>query len=280
MLAKTKMVPKLIDTHCHLNLPEFKDDWREVLDRTLVQDCWVINVGADLGSSKLALEQAEGREQGIWATVGFHPTDGGQINDAVWAETKKLAAHEKVVAIGECGLEYYERVTNDELRMTNKEKDEQQNLFRKHIELALELDKPLMIHCRASAGSQDAYLDALAILDEYKKEAGDKLRGNFHFFAGDRDIAQKCLGLGFTLSFTGVITFTNQYDEVIKNTPPEMLLTETDAPFVAPVPYRGKRSEPLYAAEVVKRLAELKNLSNEEMAAISVANAKRVFRLP
>jgi TatD DNase family protein len=273
------MNPKLFDIHCHLNLPEFTADWQVVLDRTLAEDCWVINVGADLESSQLALEQTESRERGIWATVGFHPSETINLPAGKWQKLKALASSPKVVAIGECGLEYFERITNDELRITNEKKGEQKKIFRQHIELALELDKPLMIHCRPSEGSMDAYIEALEILAGYKKNAGDKLRGNFHFFAGDWEVAQKCLALGFTLSFTGVITFTNQYDEVIKNTPLDRLMAETDAPYVAPVPYRGKRCEPLYVAEVVKKLAELKNISYDQMAEITVENGRRVFNL-
>ena len=138
-----------------------------------------------------------------------------------------------------------------------------------------------MIHCRPAQNSMDAYEDALNILGEYEAGFATPKRtakaGNFHFFAGDWEIAQKCLALGFTLSFTGVITFANQYNEVIKNIPPEMLLAETDTPYVAPVPYRGQRCEPLYVAEVVKKLAELKNLPYDQMAKITVANGRRVF---
>ncbi|MEK7477884.1 MAG: TatD family hydrolase [Patescibacteria group bacterium] len=266
------MIPKLFDIHCHLNLPDFANDWPAVLERTLAEGCWLINVGADLASSKLAVLQAETKEEGIWATVGFHPTAALDLTEANWNEVKKLAVNPKVVAIGECGLDYARMISN-ELRIKAKQKA----IFEKHIKLALELDKPLMIHCRSTKDSMDAYEDAIAILNDYKKTAGDKLRGNFHFFAGDGGVGKQVLDMGFTLSFTGVITFANQYDEVIKNTPLDMILAETDAPFVAPVPYRGKRCEPLYVVEVVSRLAELKNLPAQKMAEISVQNAKRSF---
>lgn len=268
-------MPKLFDIHCHLNLPDFANDWPVVLDRTLAEDCWIINVGADLVSSKLAVEQAESRKGGIWATVGFHPTDALDLSDENWTEVKRLATNPKVVAIGECGLEYYRSPSEEE-------KNQQKKIFRHHIELALELDKPLMIHCRPSQGSQDAYEDALEILSGYKERAASAQgfgvpKGNWHFFAGDMATAQKCLDLGFTLSFTGVITFARQYDEVIKNIPLDKIMAETDAPFVAPVSYRGKRCEPLYVVEVIKKLAELKNLSYEKMAEITVENGRRVF---
>ena len=286
------MEAKLFDIHCHLNLPEFAADRATVLDRTLNEGCWLINVGADLASSKLAVEIAKTKETGVWATVGFHPTEipapkleaeAGAVMMEEFAELSELAKDPKVVAIGECGLEYYERKANDKGRMTNEnaqaKKEEQKALFRKHIELALELDNPLMIHCRPNQGSQDAYEDTVDILREYKHRAGDKLCGNFHFFAGGWTIAQKCLDLGFTLSFTGVVTFSHQYDEVIQNTPIDMIMAETDAPFVAPVPYRGQRCEPLYVVEVVKRMAELRGITYEKMAQISVQNGRRVFKL-
>ncbi|MCX6712739.1 MAG: TatD family hydrolase [Candidatus Vogelbacteria bacterium] len=267
------MEPKLFDIHSHLNLSAFNEDWPEVLDRTLTADCWTITVGADLASSKKAVEIANSVPEGVWATVGFHPTDAADLSDEAWNEVVELANDPKVVAVGECGLEYYRIVKSEELKVKSNQKE----LFRRHIELALSLNKPLMIHCRASEGNQDAYEDAIEILNEYKKEAGKKLRGDFHFFAGNWAVAQKCLELGFTLSFTGVITFANQYDEVIKNTPLDMLMAETDAPFVAPALYRGKRCEPLYVAEVVKKLAELKGIPKEKMDEITVQNARQMF---
>jgi len=303
------MTPKLFDIHCHLNLDDFASDWQSVLDDTLAQDTWLINVGADWESSQRAVEMAQTKPEGIWATVGFHPTDSGQVTDEIWAQACELAKDKKVVAIGECGLEYYRLIKNYKLEIKNEdadtEKEKQKELFRKHIELAIELDKPLMIHCRPGEGSQDAYEEAIEILSEYKKTAGEKLRGDFHFFAGNWATAQKCLDLGhaplenaipsengttnvargdvsltgFSLSFTGVITFSQQYDEVIKNTPLDKLMAETDAPFVAPVPYRGKRCEPLYVAEVVKRLAEIKGISADEMAKITVANGRKMFNI-
>jgi len=266
------MSPKLFDIHSHLNLSDFDQDWPEVLDRTLEGDCWTITVGADLASSKKAVEIANSKPEGVWATVGFHPTDALDLSDESWNEVVELAKDQKVVAIGECGLEYFTRTKNIEDRIKNEEKEKQQKIFRHHIELALELNKPLMIHCRPSEGSMDAYLDAIEILSQYKTA-----RGNFHFFAGDSAVAQKCLELGFTLSFTGVITFARQYDEVIKSMPLDRLLAETDAPFVAPVPYRGKRCEPLYVAQVVAKLAELRGLSFDQMAEITVANGRRTF---
>jgi TatD DNase family protein len=143
--------------------------------------------------------------------------------------------------------------------------------------LALSHDLPLMLHIRSSKGTQDAYLDALVVLEHHAKIAGSKLRGNVHFFAGDEEILRRFLAIGFTISFTGVITFTHDYDELIKLTPLNMLMAETDAPFVAPVPHRGKRNSPLYIPQVVKRLAELKGEPLEAVKHTLIENTIRSF---
>jgi TatD DNase family protein len=260
-------MPKSIDIHAHLNLPSFGPDAKEVLGKTLAQDTWVINVGADLSSSISAVELANQYPEGVYATVGLHPTEG-EMSEADWQKLEELAGDKKVVAIGECGLEYAKDGST-----TEEEKNRQVEIFKKHIELALKVDKPLMIHCR------DAYQETWEILKEYKEKFGDKLRGDMHFFAGSLEQAKQFVELGFTLSFTGVITFAKQYDEVVKWVPAEMLMTETDCPYVAPVPYRGKRCEPLYVEEVLKKMAELRGVSYEEMERLNVANSKRVFGL-
>jgi TatD DNase family protein len=183
-----------------------------------------------------------------------------------------------VVAIGECGLDYF-HIVDQKSNTKNQNhkakiidiKNKQKEVFKKHIELALELDKPLMIHCR------DAYPDVLEILNSYFLIHNSKLRGDIHFFAGNWETAQKFLDLGFYLSFTGVITFTHDYDEVIKKMPLGRLMIETDAPYVAPAPYRGKRNEPLFVAEVAKKIAALRGLIYDEVAVATVANARNLF---
>jgi TatD DNase family protein len=273
------MQPKLIDIHAHLNFVGFGEDASEVLQKTLAQNVWVINVGADLVSSISAVEMANKYREGAWATVGLHPTEVGDVSEADWKKLEELARDEKVVAIGECGLEFPKvsipPVIPAEagIQVSLEDKKRQINIFKKHIELALELDKPLMIHCR------DAYEDTYQILKEYKDKFSDKLRGNMHFFAGSLEQAKQFVGLDFTLSFTGVITFSEQYDEVVEWLPNEMIMAETDAPYVAPVPYRGKRNEPLYVEEVVKKMADLRGLIYDEMAKLCVVNAKRVFKI-
>lgn len=271
-----------VDIHAHLNFHAFAKDRDEVIKRTLAGGTRVINVGTQQSTSRAALALAEAYD-GLYATVGLHPihtdksfhdeqevgeggeefTSRGEKFDAELY--RELATHPKVVAIGECGLDFY--------RLGAETKAKQEEAFRAHIALALalELDKPLMIHCR------DAHEEVLAILREYKKEAGERLRGNIHFYSGTLSQAQEYWRLGFTLSFTGVITFARDRDEMIKILPLEAIMIETDAPYVAPTPNRGKRNEPLYVIEVARKIAQLRGVPLEEIAQATTANAKRVF---
>lgn len=260
---------KYIDTHCHLDSIDFDIDREEILERMKSLDMGAITIGADLESSRKAIEIAKQNDK-IWACVGMHPEhitidhlDLTESDGAIF-ELEKLITDPKVVAIGECGLDYF-RLANQE------QKKLQKKLFESQIDLALKYKKPLMLHIR------EAYDDALYILEDYKKQSGEKLRGNVHFFAGNTEIAKKFLNLGFTLSFTGVVTFARDYDEVIKYIPQAAIMSETDAPWVAPIPFRGKRNEPAYVIEVVKKLAEIRGENVDELNNAIVANAKRVF---
>jgi len=249
---------KYIDIHAHLNFSDYDVDRAEVIKRLKATEIGVINIGTDAESSAAVIKLAEENEN-MWAAVAFHPHEvDGQFD---YEYFKKLAQHPKVVAIGECGLDYFK--LEDE-----SVKERQKELFKQHIKLAKEVGKPLMLHIR------DSYDDVLNILES--EQAG---RAHAHFFAGSWELAQKFLTRGDTISFTGVITFTNAYDEVVKNTPLNRLMAETDAPFVAPAPYRGKRNEPAYVVEVYKKIATLKGLPEEEVREALLANAKRVFRL-
>lgn len=252
--------------------------WQEVGKRTLEAGVSFVNVGADEKSSKLALEQAKYFEglaprsfSGVGATVGIHPTEG---SDSDFEVIKELAKDPKVVAIGECGLEYF-KLTGD----IEKEKVKQKELFIKHIDLALEVGKPLMIHCR------EAYDDVYEILKGYKDKVGDKLKFNLHFFTSDWSTAQKFLELGGYLSFPGVITFAKQYDEIIKNAPLDRIMAETDAPFATPEPIRAKAgfaykpNEPAYVQFVAERIAELRSEPREEVLTALVRNAQRFYQL-
>ena len=286
-------MPKYIDIHSHVNFKAFDSDRDEIIKRALENDIWVINVGTQMNTSRKAVEMANQYKEGVYAIIGLHPihtgasfhdekelSEGGKEftsrGEAFDKEAyKELLSDPKVVGIGECGLDYY-RCTPDSI-------EKQKETFTEQIKLANEFSKPLMLHIRnnekqelitGKEGTPNAYIDALNLLKEHSK-----VKGNVHFFAGTPEEAKAFLDFGFTLSFTGVITFTHDYDEVIKNTPLDMIMSETDSPYVAPVPYRGKRNEPLYVKEVVKKIAEIKNLSENQVAQTLIANAKRVFSI-
>jgi TatD DNase family protein len=249
-----------IDIHCHLDFPDYDADRQEVLAWMKKGGMGAITIGADLESSKRAVEIAEANEN-VWACIGAHP-EGTNLFDE--KEFEELVKSPKVVGIGECGLDYF-RLNPAFAKATA---DKQKKLFEYQIQFALKYNKPLMLHIR------DAYNDALDILKNYPDA-----RGNVHFFAGDTAIAQKFLDLGFTMSFTGVITFTHDYDEVIKYIPQNYIMSETDAPFVAPMPYRGKRNEPVYVIEVVKKMAEVRGEVEEILKKALIENAERLFDL-
>jgi TatD DNase family protein len=264
-------MPNYFDAHSHLNFKQFDADRDTLIARMREEGVWTITVGTDAETSQEAVALAE-MHNVIFATVGIHPTDWeSEFDENVFC---KLAKNKSVVAIGECGLDYY-RIKNDELRIKEKQKD----IFAKQIELAHELGLPLMIHGRPSAGTMDAYQDILDILITNNKQLATNNPGNIHFFVGNTEIAAKFLNMGFTLSFDGPITFTREYDEAVRYVPLDMLLAETDAPFAAPEPYRGARNEPLYVKEVVRALARVRREDEDIVREQTVANALRVFRI-
>lgn len=253
---------KYIDVHSHLNLEQFDLDREEVIALLKEQDIATITVGCDYKTSLLAVELAQKNEH-LFACVGQHPTD--TTEPFIYEKFLELSKSEKVVAIGECGLDYF-REKNDALVESQKE------LFLKHIKIAEELNKPLMIHARPSKNSMDAYNDVLDILDSHKN-----IKANFHFFVGDIEVAKRIIDRGFTVSFDGPITFSRDYDEVIKILPIESIMAETDSPFAAPAPYRGKKATPLMVVEVIKKIAEIKEISLENAVLSLRENTKRVF---
>ncbi len=277
-------MPKYIDIHSHVNFKAFDEDRDEVIKRAFDSDTWVINVGTQIDTSRKAVEMANQYEEGVYAIIGLHPIHTGasyhdekELGEGGVEFTsrgesfdkdayRELLKDKKVVAIGECGLDYF--------RCTEETIEKQKKAFIDQIELANEFNKPLMLHLRHSVddNKRNVYHDALNILKLHAK-----VKGDVHFFAGDIDDAKAFVEFGFTLSFTGVITFTKDYDEVIRNTPLDMIMSETDAPYVSPVPYRGNRNEPSYIREVVKKIAEIKGLLEAEVAKAIIQNAKRVF---
>lgn len=249
---------KYIDIHSHINFPDYDADRGEVVARMEEAGVATITIGTSLETSTSAVELAE-KHPNIFATIGIHPTE---IDEATGMTAhfprqhfEELIKSKKVVGIGECGLDYGREGNIDE-----KSKETQKILFRQHIDFAVAHDLPIMIHARNSAK------DILEVLAEKKAEHGAKLRGNAHFFSGSPEEAQAYFDLDFSVSFTGVITFARDYDAAIRHAPLDRLMAETDAPFVSPVPYRGKRNEPSYVVEVVRKIAEIKGLDEATTA--------------
>ena len=271
---------RYIDIHTHVNLSAFTDDRDAVIARMREAGVTAINVGTCRTTSERAIACAE-QYDNCYATIGVHPCDvvatdpDGGVSDSDgdgggWDIDvfRRMAQHERVVAIGEVGFDYYHYGDADETVARERE------VFAEQIALANEVAKPLMLHIRNRAGQRDAYHDALEVL-----RSDAKVPGNVHFFAGTREHARAFFDIGYTISFTGVITFTKDYDDVIRYAPLEMVHAETDAPFVTPVPYRGTRNEPIHVREVYKKIAALKGLDEELVRAQLVANARKLFRI-
>lgn len=298
-----------IDCHAHVNFPDYSADRAEVIARAHAEGVALINVGTTLEASRDIVALADQYDKGVYAIVGMHPlhvkynknvttedqetvSGLGEFNNEQSiesssthyshdytehfneAEFEKLIAHPKTVAVGECGIDIFRlppELDNPHDRANLLALQEQ--VFRKQIQLAVKYDKPIMIHARESYGK------ILEILDEEFITHGAKLRGNAHFFAGTVEEAQAFLQRGFTVSFTGVITFAKQYEKLIEYVPLEHMLSETDCPFVAPVPHRGKRNEPVFVKEVVKTIARIKGLDEEVVQKTLVQNAEAQFRI-
>lgn len=258
---------KYIDIHSHLNLPEFDKDREDVIKKMKEEGIFTVTVGDNYKNSLFAFELSKQHEN-LYASVGLHPNE--VLNEEFNYESMlSLAQKEKVVSIGECGLDYFRE---DNIFLKTKQKE----IFNLHVKLAIEVNKPLMIHARPSKNTMDAYEDVLDILESYKKD-NPNLMANFHFFSGDLSIAKRIINLSFTVSFDGPITFSNDYDQVIKETPIEFIMAETDSPFAAPSLYRGKRAEPYMVKEVIKKISQIKGLSEEETLVNINNNIKRVF---
>lgn len=270
------------DAHTHTNFVAYDADRDAVFARAKEAGVGMNIVGTQLDTSRAAVALAERYGGDVYATIGLHPvhtaksyhdtkelgeggkefTSRGEVFDLAAYRTLGQSPH--VIAVGEVGLDYYR---NDE-----STKEIQKKAFVEQIELANMLKKPLMLHVRATQGTMNAYEDALALVKSHAKVVGD-----VHFFAGDWSIAKQFLDIGFTLSFTGVLTFTHDYDEVVRNTPLDMLLSETDAPYITPVPHRGTRNEPAYVIEVVRAIARIKGVGEEDAAGQILKNIRRIF---
>lgn len=253
----------LFDTHMHLNATQFEEDREEVIKRAF--DAGVtqmVVVGFDRETIPLAIEIAEQYET-IYAAVGWHPVDAIDMTDEDLAWIEELSAHPKVVAIGEMGLDYH---------WDKSPKDVQKEIFRKQIRLAKKVNMPIIIHNR------EATEDVIAILQE---ENAEEIGGIMHCYNDSVDYVQACLDMNFYISLGGPVTFKNATDpkEVAVEVPLDRLLVETDAPFLAPHPNRGKRNEPSYVTLVAEKIAELRGISVEEVGEITTENARRFFQI-
>ncbi|MGD9486570.1 MAG: TatD family hydrolase [Calditrichaceae bacterium] len=251
-----------VDTHAHLDFDSFNEDREVVIQRAIQnQVLAIITIGTDLKSSKNAVLLAE-KYASIYAAVGIHPSDCAEAEDNDFEEIRELAKHEKVVAIGEVGLDYY--------RM-HAEKDKQKDTFGRQIKLARELKLPLIIHNR------DAHEDVYnMIISEKATEVG----GVLHSFTGDEKFLENILLTNFHISFTGAITYKNNDSEaLIANVPLERLLLETDSPFLSPMPLRGKRNEPSLIVHTAKRIAEIRGITIDQLAEVTSENAGALFQI-
>jgi TatD DNase family protein len=255
---------RIIDAHTHMQFPEYDADRGAVIARAHEAGIGMINAGASLESSRAAVELAHAYDEGVWATTGLHPHELEEASS--FGEIARLAADPKAVGIGECGLDYF-RLEDEPL------KELQKSLFMRHIELAHELRKPLVIHCRQAFG------DTIAMLREHKGLLNAE-PGIIHFFTGTPDDAKALLDLNFSFTFGGLVTFNREFDEAIKAIPRDRVLIETDAPYVSPIPYRGTRNESLYVEETLKKFAELWHMPPDEAAPILLASTRRVFNIP
>jgi TatD DNase family protein len=246
---------RYFDAHCHPQMEQYDADRAEVLARMKDLDMGGLVVGTDYEISKKGIELA-GQYDFLWATVGSHPNHPENFD---FFKFEELAQNKKVVAIGECGLDYFR----------SQKPGDQVEKFKAHVELAEKLQKPLIVHCR------EAHDDCSQILENMRISVPVVM----HFFTGSGELAQKYLNLGCYLSFPGPVTFTEMYDDSIRLAPLDNILSETDSPFAAPAPYRGKRNEPAYTVEVVRKIAAIKGLSVDDMGAQIVTNAARLFGL-
>ena len=249
----------LIDTHCHLEMDEFNPDRDEVIERAKNAGIEVIiTIGSDLEGNIGGIDLSE-RYASVYATVGIHPHDAKDFSDDIYFKLKEWASKEKVVAIGEIGLDYH---------YDNSPRDIQREVFKRQLSLAKETGLPVVIH------SREAKKDTIEII-----RASGIDKGVFHCFSGDMDMAERVMAMGFYISIAGPVTFKNarRLGEIAKAIPDDYLLIETDAPYLTPEPFRGKRNEPAYLVHIARKIAQIRGISIEDLARITTLNAKRLF---
>lgn len=250
----------LMDTHAHLMDPAFKEDYAEVLARTLELQA-IINVGCNFEDAEAAIALAE-QEPQVYAAVALHPEDARKYDPVKWERLVELAKHPRVIAIGETGLDYYWDTATPE---------EQKVLLARHIELAKELKKPLIIHDR------DAHRDCF---DTLWANGAEAVGGVFHAYSGSVEMMHEAIAHGFYIGLGGVVTFKNAKTakQVAKEVPLDRLLLETDCPYMTPVPFRGKRNEPIYTRYVAEEIAKLREISVDDVHQATYDNACRLFK--
>jgi TatD DNase family protein len=262
------------DTHAHLDYPDFAADLEQVVSRANEAGiAKIISIGTDFDSSRRAIQLAE-KFDCVYAIVGWHPSDASAAPEDIRTTLRELAQHRKVVALGETGLDYYRLPSSRE--GGNPADDEpykrkQAEIFQQHLEIAAELRLNCVIHQRG-----DCVEDTLKLLEPFS----NRVRGVFHCFAGDPALVKRILEMNSLVSFTGIATFKNGQNirDAIAATPLDKLMLETDCPFLAPVPYRGKRCEPAYVKEISEVVAQVKNCSLEELSAATCQTAQEFFQ--
>ena len=251
----------LFDTHAHLHDPAFDPDREELMAGLADKGIgYVMNAGCSLESSKDIIQMAENYPW-LYASVGSHPDSADEVNEDVIEEYRQLCRHEKVKAIGEIGLDYYYEDIPREI---------QKNAFRMQMALAQEVDLPVIIHER------EAHDDGMRIVKEFPK-----VKGVFHCYSGSAEMARQLVNMGWYIGFTGVLTFKNARKaiETAASIPLDRIVLETDCPYMAPEPFRGKRNDPGYIYRMAEKLAEIRGLSVEEIQAITTENGKRLYRI-
>jgi len=251
----------IVDTHAHMNSPDFKKDFDAVMARAAKEKVGaVVNIGFDLASSQETLALTKRYEQ-FYGAVGVHPHDASTYNEAIEKELGQMAADAKMLAIGEIGLDYYRDLSPRDL---------QDQAFRAQLRMAKRLDMPIVIHCR------DAFDDVLSVL----VDEGPAWRGIFHAFSGDLADADRVLELGFHIGIGGIVTFKNSgLAATVSRLPTDRIVLETDAPYLTPAPYRGKRNEPAYLRYVVERVAEATGQSPLEIQEQTTHNCEAALGL-
>lgn len=296
---KLQYVYMLIDTHGHVNFNAFKEDSKEILEKTLKNNIWVIMPGTQYSTSKRAVDMAQQYTEGVYAAIGIHPihlekrdvdvleVQSDEVKEQPWMlfETraeefdyekyKELASDDKVVAIGEVGLDYYRQPKGKQRRQDYRAR--QKDVFEKQIDLALELNLPVIIHCRV------AHNDLLELLQRKQQDTGGKIRGVIHSYTGDIAMTKELLSLGFYFGFNGLILkdvpALPPPKEIVSFIPLDRIILETDSPYLIPPIVKEERNEPMFVEYVAKEIARIKSIDISEVAKQTTQNAKTLFQI-